>query len=520
MSNRDTAATIDYHEATKHSERRLRASRHVLDWQNQPLPFKIYRDREAIPLPRSYPAKDMPALQAIAAPVAAAAPEAYSERVPDLATLARVLYLSAGITKRRRYPGGETLFRAYPNTGALHHADLYVVAGELPGLSAGLYHFGPHDFALRRLREGDHRATLVEASGDDPDVARAPVVIASASTYWRNAWKYQARAYRHCFWDGGTLHANLLAVAESEALEPQLVMGFADRPVEHLLGLDPAREGAIALVALGWSRRPVPAAPPAAELRLETEPLSRSEVDYPVIRAQHAASSLADAAEAAAWRGSAPTMAEPAATGSLRPLRPKTPADLPTDSLDRVIRRRGSTRAFDRTRSISFEELSTVLDRASQGVPADFLAPPGATLLDLYLIVNAVEGLAPGTYYFRRSERSLEPLREGSFREAAGRLGLGQELPADAAVNVYSLARLPDVLARYGNRGYRAAQLEGGITGGRMYLAAYAQRFGASGLTFFDDEVTEFFSPHAAGKSAMFLVALGHADRAALALNT
>ena len=47
------------------------------------------------------------------------------------------------------------------------------------------------------------------------------------------------------------------------------------------------------------------------------------------------------------------------------------------------------------------------------------------------------------------------------------------------------------------NRGYRAAQLEGGITGGRLYLAAYAQRFGATGLTFFDDEVTEFLSPHA-----------------------
>ncbi len=46
-----------------------------------------------------------------------------------------------------------------------------------------------------------------------------------------------------------------------------------------------------------------------------------------------------------------------------------------------------------------------------------------------------------------------------------------------------------------------------------MYLAAYAQRFGATGLTFFDDEVTEFFSPHAAGKSVMFLVALGHPPR-------
>ena len=62
---------------------------------------------------------------------------------------------------------------------------------------------------------------------------------------------------------------------------------------------------------------------------------------------------------------------------------------------------------------------------------------------------------------------------------------------------------------RFGNRGYRAAQLEAAVLGGRLYLAAYGQGFGASGLTFYDDEVTDFFSPHAAGKSVMFLVALG-----------
>ena len=161
-----------------------------------------------------------------------------------------------------------------------------------------------------------------------------------------------------------------------------------------------------------------------------------------------------------------------------------------------------------------------MLDRATRGVPSDFLDPLGRSLVDLYLIVHAVEGLAPGAYYYRRSERSLELLREGSFRREAGRLGLGQALPADAAVNVYSLANLPPLLARFGNRGYRAAQLEGGVTGGRLYLAAYAQRFGASGLTFFDDEVTAFFSPHAAGKSVMFLVALGYPDRIALGLKT
>jgi hypothetical protein len=42
-----------------------------------------------------------------------------------------------------------------------------------------------------------------------------------------------------------------------------------------------------------------------------------------------------------------------------------------------------------------------------------------------------------------------------------------------------------------------------------MYLAAYALRLGASGLTFFDDEVIEFFSPHAKDKSAIFLLAMG-----------
>ena len=74
---------------------------------------------------------------------------------------------------------------------------------------------------------------------------------------------------------------------------------------------------------------------------------------------------------------------------------------------------------------------------------------------------------------------------------------------------MFFLANLRRVLERFGNRGYRAAQLEAGIIGGKLYLAAYALGLGATGLTFFDDDVIDFFSPHAEGKSVMFLVALG-----------
>jgi SagB-type dehydrogenase family enzyme len=150
-----------------------------------------------------------------------------------------------------------------------------------------------------------------------------------------------------------------------------------------------------------------------------------------------------------------------------------------------------------------------MLDRSTRGVLTDFLTQEEEPLNDLYLIVHAVEGLPAGAYVYRWQKRGLELLKEGDFRRDAGYLGLGQAIPADCSVNIYFLADLHRALERFGNRGYRAAQLEAAIMGGKIYLAAYAQRLGASGLTFFDDDVTEFFSPDAAGKSVMFLVAVG-----------
>jgi SagB-type dehydrogenase family enzyme len=339
------------------------------------------------------------------------------------------------------------------------------------------------------------------------------VTLIYSGTYWRNAWKYRARTYRHCFWDSGTILANLLAIAGAHAIPPGVVMGFIDATINQLLGLDVEREVALMLVPLGHDpQAQLGPAPPVEPLVLETVPLSNTQVDYPAIRAMHAASSLLSEAEAAAWHGRIPPNVWPEPTGELFPLRPLRDVDLPSETTEQVIRRRGSSRRFARV-PISFAQLSTILQRATQGIPADFLDPPGTMLNDLYLIVNAVEGLPNGAYVWRRDRDALELLRPGAFRREAGHLGLMQEIPADASVDVFFLTDLRAVLERFGNRGYRAAQLEAGIIGGKLYLSAYAQRLGASGLTFFDDDVTRFFSPHAADKSVMFLVALGKAAK-------
>jgi SagB-type dehydrogenase family enzyme len=127
----------------------------------------------------------------------------------------------------------------------------------------------------------------------------------------------------------------------------------------------------------------------------------------------------------------------------------------------------------------------------------------------LYVIVNAVDGLEPGAYYYRRNDGTLEMLKPGDFRAAATYLDLGQALAGDASAAIFMMADLNSILNRFGNRGYRAVQTEAGIIGGKLYLAAYTLRLGATGLTFFDDAVTTFFLPHAAGKSTIFLVAVG-----------
>jgi len=403
------------------------------------------------------------------------------------------------------------VFRAAACTGALYHIDLYLVCGGLEDIEAGVYHFSPQDFSLRRLRQGDYRGALVNAAGAQPATVSAPAILICASTFWRNAWKYQARAYRHCYWDSGTILANLLAAAAARRLPAKVVLGFVDAAVSGLLSLDDQREAPLSLVALGHtvaeSARPAPAVEPLA---LEIEPLSKREVDYPAMREMHQASSLASADEVIAWRGEKKGGGMKDEGGNeLRRivLQPFNEEEMPQDKIEEVIIRRGSTREFSRE-AITFAELSTMLDRATRGIPLEFLNPEDS-LNDLYLIVNAVDGLPPGAYVYRRSTRALELIKEGDFRREAGYLGLGQAIPADCSVNVYSLADLHRVFERFGNRGYRAAQLEASVMGGKLYLAAYAQRLGASGLTFFDDDVTEFFSPHGAGKSVMFLIALG-----------
>src|SRR5439155_19654540 len=114
----------------------------------------------------------------------------------------------------------------------------------------------------------------------------------------------------------------------------------------------------------------------------------------------------------------------------------------------------GSTRQFSHA-PITGEELATALWAASRGFDAD--VPAG--LADMYLVVNGVEGVQPGAYFYQPGAHALELLAAGDFRNRSSYLCLEQPLGGDAAAVIYFMARLDALLRSFGARGNRLANL-------------------------------------------------------------
>jgi SagB-type dehydrogenase family enzyme len=541
--NRDITYASEYHEKTKHSEISLMTQRHYLDFDNRPIPFKIYTtDFPVCPLPSDFPKPELDAISAVSTLNPGMPNNAKFNKVDNkelcstpfkkvrdlgIRDLAEILFFSAGITRAKKYGTTTYYMRAASATGALYPIELYVVCPDLISeLEAGVYHFSPADFSLVQIRKGDYRPHLAAATAGREQVLSSPINLVLTSFAWRNAWKYQGRSYRHWFWDAGVIVANLLATTVSMGLTTNLQMGFIDDVVNRLLGLDYHKEAAVIIANIGGQE--TSQADKRGEKVLELpdsiapkiRPLSESEIDFPEIWKLHDASKLFSPEEIMQW-AHGKELAEqlsdkdslPSAHLEVLNRRPLlfSQQNSPSANISRlaeVILKRGSTRRFAKA-SLPFRILSSILYSSTRGAPLDFLGKEIHSLIDVYLICNDVEDLAPGGYFFNHKFNTVDLLKMKVSREMSGYLCLGQSLFSQASAVLFLMTDLQKVLKALGNRGYGASQFEAGIIAGKIYLATYAHGMGASGSTFFDDAVTEFFSPHAEKKSTMIAVGIG-----------
>lgn len=181
-----------------------------------------------------------------------------------------------------------------------------------------------------------------------------------------------------------------------------------------------------------------------------------------------------------------------------------------------VLQKRRSIRDYKRV-SLSLNELAHLL-WATQGLTEKSHSPwyrtvPSAGALhpiDTYLVINRVEGISPGIYFFAVEDFSLIERRSGDFSKEIEAAALNQEMAAEAALVFVWVAVIPRASRKYRQRAYRYIYLDCGHIGQNLYLAATAMNLGCCTIgAFFDDEVNALVAVDGQEETAIYLATVG-----------
>lgn len=203
------------------------------------------------------------------------------------------------------------------------------------------------------------------------------------------------------------------------------------------------------------------------------------------IQARNERGLMMDSREMVAAFGAAP---EPefrrAPPGTALPL----PAPLRSD-FDEMLAARRTCRNFDGDAVLGQAEFATMMRRVWGAVGTRELAPGavavkktspaggGLHAVEAYVLVQRVEGLAPGLYHYLAMEHALEPLRAMDAVEAADwahRFVAGQDWFNNAPVMVVMTARFDRLFWKYRRhtKAWRVVHLDVGHLSQTMYLSA------------------------------------------------
>src|SRR6202050_2000103 len=209
----------EYHEFTKHTVEKLRRTRYSLDWAIMPNPFRHYEGVPVLDLPADPPPPQTPALEVLEG-------RAGTTLAPDgAAFLSQLLFYSASIsaTKRVSSTGGTYALRVNPSSGNLHPTEVHFCTRGLVDWPDGLYHYRPSSHMAEQRAIGDFVSKLTDTT--------APLVFVLTSIAWREAWKYQDRAYRYCLHDIGHAWQALTLAARSIGWDSSALGHFSDEKI-------------------------------------------------------------------------------------------------------------------------------------------------------------------------------------------------------------------------------------------------------------------------------------------------
>ncbi|MEH7276533.1 SagB family peptide dehydrogenase, partial [Neobacillus vireti] len=217
-----------------------------VDWEDAPLPYKLYRGLPEIPLNADVP-------------LTLSGREAKAE--PSREELGHFLWYVYGLTQysqialiedteeKGAVSYAQLLRRFVPSGGALYPNELYVYV-KLKDTPMGIYHYDAAHHRLLLLREGNYDSYLSRSLGNSSDLSDCFCTVFVSTLFWKNFYKYNNFSYRLQGLDAGVLIGQSLEVAKRIGFSSRVCYQFLDRTINHLLGLSDQDESVYAVIPL------------------------------------------------------------------------------------------------------------------------------------------------------------------------------------------------------------------------------------------------------------------------------
>ena len=152
----------------------------------------------------------------------------FKDKPVTLSEISQLIWAAQGSTDQRG-------FRTAPSAGALYPLELYVVAGNVTALPAGIYKYRSKSHELLSIAKGDRRIDLGNAALGQTSVRRAAAVMVLSGVYERMTTKYGERGIRYVYMEAGHAAQNVCLQAVSLGLSTVVIGAFRDEEVKSLL---------------------------------------------------------------------------------------------------------------------------------------------------------------------------------------------------------------------------------------------------------------------------------------------
>jgi len=412
----------DYHQNTKHSYLSIRTNPNRVDWNNPPNRFKNY--------PNTY------------------------ERISlnSKNQNSNFLYLIAGITAKKSYPGIEYYLRVNPSAGALYPNEIYFQVRNQEGFDDGIYHFEVSTSSvvlLKKLEKDEGLESIL-----DLDYSVDGFIFFISSLYFRSSWKYKKRAFRYCLLDAGHILGTMEASSYLYDKSFEILYDFSKEKLNRFFSFD-EKEFFTSVCIIGEKSEKLKnsfnlALPTIDGSSYEEGRISFFEPNEFIEKAYKDSLNIKDKKEQ----------------------NQKAVFNFHKEKFEDTIFKRRSIREFS-NQSITKAQFDSILSVLNQPISSDCDEE-----VDIYYVINRVEGCFLGLY------KNGMQIKTGDYSSKAGYLCLEQDLGKSSAVTFFLTTK---------SKNYQEAYQKAGIIGHRLYLASNYLGIGCSGIgAYYDDEVCEF----------------------------